>query len=85
MVSDSSISTSSAEASKLFAERFARLRFLPDAVLRLGRPLLVGWEAGGREGCDDWDEEAVSWVPALSYAEMTEPLLLLFIAWPEVA
>ena len=44
---------SSAEASKLLAERFARFRFLPDAVLRLGRPLLVGWEDGGGEDCDD--------------------------------
>jgi hypothetical protein len=75
---------SSAAASKLFAERLARLRFLPDTALRLGRPLLVGSEDGGVEVCEDWEEEAVSWVPVFSYAEITEPLFLLFIAWPKV-
>jgi hypothetical protein len=75
---------------KLLAERSTRFKFLSETVLRLGRPLLVGWEDGGTEDWEeeDWDEEVVSWVPAPSYAEITEPLFLLFflfVAWPKVA
>jgi hypothetical protein len=77
-----SISMSSIEgsaASKLLAERSAMFRFLSETVLRLGRPLLVGWEDGGTEDWEEgWEGEIVSWVPALSYAEITEPLFLLF-------